>query len=146
MMFGLTFCGSDQEVPTVVSKSFKNKYKQAENISWSSDKESYLVDFEHNDFVKRARFAKDGKWEETITELPIDDLMTCIIEFVGNTYKDGSVKDGKYLETPDAEEYHITISYSDENDSNEEDTESENEEVNYVKLIFDADCEFVKEE
>ncbi len=148
MILGLAVCGSGQNVPATISKALANKYKKAQNVSWTANKNSFEAVFEHNNFVKKATFDKEGKWLETVTELSVDNLMSCITDLVEDEYSDSYIIEAVYFEKPEASEYIITIESNDELDDSEEETEPATKESSssYTRLVFDDDCELVRED
>ncbi|MEP0987156.1 hypothetical protein [Ekhidna sp.] len=145
LVLGFAACGSSQNVPSAVLKSFESRYKKAENVTWSSDKGVFSALYKESELVKKSSYQKDGEWIETVTELLVDDLMTCITDYVDDEYMDASIFEAILMESPETKEYQISIEYLDMDREGDEDMDSEGNVV-FTKLIFDTNCEFLSEE
>lgn len=145
VLIGSVLCGSCQDVPSAISNAFTSKYKTAKNIDWSMSKGIYKVVFEHNDVIKRASFTKEGNWLETVTEVLLDELMECIVEYIEDDFSDSNILEAIYSEKPKINEYIVTIETTDELEVSEEDMNPTNDPI-IIRLVFNDDCEFVRED
>ncbi|WP_421762668.1 hypothetical protein [Ekhidna sp.] len=145
LALGFAACGSSQNVPSDVLKSFESRYKKAENVTWSSDNGVFSALYKESELVKKSSYQKDGEWIETVTELLVDDLMTCITDYVDDEYMDASIFEAILMESPETKEYQISLEYLDMDREGDEDMDLEGNVV-FTKLIFDTNCEFLSEE
>jgi hypothetical protein len=96
-------------LPAIVSDSFKTKFATAEKIEWEMDYENYEATFKINKIDITAKFDKDGKWMETETPVNHSNLPAGVkvcLSHQFDIYKENEIEK---VEKPDGVNYEFKI-------------------------------------
>lgn len=148
MLLGLLTCGANSEIPKKVSREFNSKYTAAQNVSWYFEDGQHKASFDYNDYSKEACFKEDGTWLMTKTILDTDILMSCLTDYVNETYENFEIIEAEFVEKSESEKYYVTVEIAEEFEIENEDDDNETIEVetSVIRLVFDGECEFLGEE
>ncbi|HHP7242831.1 MAG TPA: PepSY-like domain-containing protein [Cyclobacteriaceae bacterium] len=143
----------NDSIPGKVKNSFMDKFKGVESVDWATnEKGNYVAYFITNNTEVEAAFSKDGKWLNTYTTLSMEEVPDCINNYINKNYSDTYLNNVKGYEDPDTEKaYHLFVSIDnfdalDEDYINDTEYNDTNTSYSDLKLIFDIDCNFIKEE
>jgi hypothetical protein len=146
MLLGLMACGAHSQVPKKVANEFNSKYNTAQNVSWYFEDGQYKASFDYNDYSKEACFKEDGTWLMTTTVLETDILMSCLTDYVSESYENTEIVEAEFIEKPESEKYYVTVEIAEESEEENEEDESFEIRTSSIRLIFDGECEFLGEE
>ena len=103
-----------QDVPSKVQSTFKKKFPNAEEASWSTISTGHEVEFEENEDYKSAKFDKAGAWTETRYSISDDDLPEVVAKAVSNKYPNSYTEEVVKIEAPKATSYELRVVTNDE--------------------------------
>jgi hypothetical protein len=107
----LLFAGwaSAKEVNETVLKVFRQSFPGASNVSWSEEKDKYLVFFKRNETSYRLIYDKDGSLLTAYKYYGADDLPPFILTRVKNAYPGYTVHGITEVSNNTTMEYHIIL-------------------------------------
>lgn len=80
---------SNEEVPEVVKKAFRDKYPDEHNEKWNVDRNNnYEAKFKEDGETYKADFTPAGVWVETELSLKKKDLPEAVLESIKRDYDD----------------------------------------------------------
>jgi putative PepSY-like beta-lactamase-inhibitor len=100
-----------RKIPAEVTEALKQKYPDAENVSWKDKLSVFAASFEMNNEKYEARFTDKGEWKSTEKEITENDLPGDVKDgFEKSKYADWESKYVYSIELPDNEmQYRIQV-------------------------------------
>lgn len=139
-------CKGNNDVPKKVKKSFTSKYKNIEEVVWSMENDLYKAEFIYEEFDVVALYDASGKWLRSTGNIPINKIMVCISEYIGQNYNSPHILKAEFIEDPQEFVYSITIEDIDQLDElDDEQVGSDDNDYEVKKLIFDQNCDQIDE-
>lgn len=121
-----------RKIPSDVTEALKEKYPDAENVSWKDKLSVFAASFEMNNEKYEARFTDKGEWKSTekqISETELPDQVKVGIE--KSKYADWEMKYAYFIELPQEEtQYRIQVAKNN---------------VQKKNLVFDSDGKLLKD-
>lgn len=111
-LLAITFSSFAKDVNEEVLKVFHNTYPDAKKVSWSEDKDSYMVFFTKNNISFRVIYDTEGNIVMAFKYYGEDNLPPLVLGKVKKAYPDFSVHSVVEKSSEAAIEYHITLENS----------------------------------
>ncbi len=105
----ILFSSFARDVNEEVRKVFKNTYPDAQKVSWSEDKNSYMVFFTRNDVSYRVVYDTEGNMLMAFKYYGEDGLPPLVLGKVKKAYPAFSIHSVIEKSSEAAIEYHITL-------------------------------------
>lgn len=104
-----------RKIPSEVTEALKQKYPDAENVSWKDKLSVFAASFEMNNEKYEARFNDKGEWKSTEKEISEEELPDQVKDgFEKSKYADWEMKYISFIELPDDEtQYRILVAKND---------------------------------
>ena len=104
-----------RKIPAEVTEAMKEKYPDAENISWKDKLTSFAASFEMNQEKYEARFSDKGEWKSTEKEINETDLKEEIKDGLEKSkYASWTIQNIYSIELPDdVMQYRILVAKND---------------------------------
>lgn len=80
------------EVPSVVTKAFKQSHSKIDTVQWSKDGEFYKASYDLDKKDMTVTYTATGKLKETEAEISVAALPTPVLKYINENYKDDVVK------------------------------------------------------
>ena len=91
-----------RKIPAEVTEALKQKYPDANNVSWKDKLTVFSASFELNNEKYEARFTDKGEWKNTEKEISQNDLPGEIKDGLSKSkYADWEVKSVTHIDLPD---------------------------------------------
>lgn len=115
LLFPATTQAQLRKIPASVTKSFKEKYPQAENVEWKDKLTQFAALFESNDVKYDARFDSKGHWIQTEFTIGENELPPSVKDGMEKSkYADWKWEELYKVELPeDSVQYRILAGKSD---------------------------------
>ncbi len=138
LLFALTFLltvpsfAQIRKIPAEVTQALKDKYPNADNVSWKDKLTAFAAIFEMNNEKYEARFTDKGVWKSTEKQIEENDLPAEIKDGFGKSkYADWELKNIYLIQLPeDATQYRILVAKSD---------------IQKKNLLFNSDGKLLKD-
>ncbi len=96
--------------PTVVSRTFKQMFKNAEKVKWAMEESTeWEAEFKLSGKATSASFDLAGKWLETESEMEANQLPAKVKTAIEKEYKGAKMGEASKIETPDFKGYEIAM-------------------------------------
>ena len=104
-----------RKIPSEVTEALKQKYPDAEKVSWKDKLSVFAASFEVNNEKYEARFTDKGEWKSTEKEINETDLPGDVKDgFEKSKYADWELKNTFLIELPGNEtQYRIQVAKND---------------------------------
>jgi hypothetical protein len=104
-----------RKIPAEVTQALKEKYPDADNVSWKDKLTLFSASFELNSEKFEARFTDKGEWKSTEKEISESELPGEVKDgFEKSKYADWQLKYVYLIEMPDNEiQYRIQVAKND---------------------------------
>jgi len=104
-----------RKIPSEVTEALKQKYPDAENVSWKDKLSVFAASFEMDNEKYEARFNDKGEWKSTEKEISEADLPGDVKDgFEKSKYADWELKNTFLIELPGNEtQYRIQVAKND---------------------------------
>jgi hypothetical protein len=121
-----------RKIPAEVTEALKQKYPDAENVSWKDKLSVFAASFEMNNEKFEARFTDKGEWKSTEKEISESDLPGEVKDgFEKSKYSDWESKYVYSIELPDNEvQFRIQVAKND---------------IQKKNLLFNSDGKLLKD-
>lgn len=108
-LMAIVFSSFAKDVNEEVLKVFNHTFPDAQRVSWSEEKESYLVFFTKKDISYRVVYDKEGNVVLAFKYYGEDNLPPVLLNKVKKAYPEFSVHSVIEKSSENAIEYHITM-------------------------------------
>jgi hypothetical protein len=121
-----------RKIPSEVTEALKEKYPDADNVSWKDKITVFAASFELNNEKYEARFNDKGEWKSTEKEISESELPAEIKDgFEKSKYSEWELKYVYNIELPDNEiQYRIQVAKND---------------IEKKNLLFNSDGKLLKD-
>ncbi len=121
-----------RKIPSEVTEALKQKYPDAENISWKDKLSVFVASFDLNNEKFEVRFNDKGEWKSTEKEISETDLPGDVKDgFEKSKYADWETKYTFLIELPgDETQYRIQVAKND---------------IQKKNLLFNSDGKLLKD-
>ncbi len=104
-----------RKIPAEVTQALKDKYPNADNVSWKDKLSVFAASFEMNGEKYESKFTDKGEWKSTEKEISEDNLPAQVKDGFGKSkYADWELKEIYLIELPDdITQYKVHIMKSD---------------------------------
>jgi hypothetical protein len=104
-----------RKIPAEVTQALKEKYPDADNVSWKDKLTVFAASFELNNEKYEARFNDKGEWKSTEKEISENEIPAEIKDgFEKSKYSDWELRNVYLIQLPeDATQYRILVAKSD---------------------------------
>jgi len=121
-----------RKIPAEVTQALKDKYPNADNVSWKDRITVFAAVFEMNNEKYEARFTDKGVWRSTEKEISESEIPEEVKDgFDKSKYADWEIKNAYLIELPDgATQYRILVAKSD---------------IQKKNLLFNSDGKLLKD-
>jgi len=121
-----------RKIPSEVTEALKEKYPDADNVSWKDKLTVFSASFELNNEKYEARFTDKGEWKSTEKEINQSELPGDVKDgFDKSKYADWELKYVYTIELPDNEiQYRLQVAKND---------------IQKKNLLFNSDGKLLKD-
>jgi hypothetical protein len=114
-LFSVQSFSQIRKIPSEVTQALKEKYPDADNVSWKDKLTVFSASFEINNEKYEARFDDKGEWKSTEKQINESDLPGDIKDgFEKSKYSDWELKKAYLVELPEeTTQYRILVAKSD---------------------------------
>ena len=102
-----------RKIPSKVTDAFTAKYPDATGVEWRDKVSEFSVVFTSNGVKYDARYNGKGKWLNTESEVPIDNLPAPVKEGIEKSkYSDWEAEKAHRVDRPDKVQYRVQVGKS----------------------------------
>lgn len=116
LLIGSMVFAQDEELPAEISKAFKAKYVDAQNIIWDIIDNTYEIEFEIGSFSYTSFFSNSAEWIETAKIISDMDVPTTAINAINKKYPESEIVYAEFVENNKNEKFFRLNTFNEKGD------------------------------